>query len=293
MKKIVFYLSFFLSTALCSSSLSALDGDGGTIAACYPGGFKQVLLGVKPFAAPCAQFATAGLCYHKGKPYGSMAAFWLPTYAIEITGQADTTVFPNSLSDILNAGLPISGGSMVQGEAGNDTLSKYREAHIYQLSASDVAIILAGHPAMTCMLTAASSITGSTVFKSEAFPNWRLGVDPTGIINSFNPRATAVGSWGPLYPRSGWSNHPSNITNSLLLSYRAQQLGAELSALRGGTLYVDKYEIGGPDPGACYPIGNPSTPMLQEMNANRPFCADRVVTIYWRLVSTCCNFGTF
>ncbi len=289
MKKIIFYLAFFVAAALCSSSSFALDGDGGTIAACYPGGFNQVLLGVKPFVAPCAQFTTTGMCYHKGKPYAAMAAFWLPTYAIEVTGQANTTVFPKSLADILNPGLTTSGGSMVQGEAGNDTQTKYREAHIYQLSTSDVATILAGHPAMTCMLTAASSITGGTVFKSEDYPGWRLGKDPTGA----NPPASAVGSWGPLYPRTGWSNHPSNITNSLLLSYRAQQLGAEFSLLQGGTLYVDKYEIGGPNPGACYPIGNPAAPMLQEMNANRLFCADRVVTIYWRFVSTCCNFGTF
>ena len=288
-KKIVFYLSSFLATALCSWTSFALVGDGGTIAACYPGGFGQVLVGVKPFVAPCAQFTATGTCYHKGKPYGAMAAFWLPTYAIEITGQANTTVFPKSLADILDPGLTTSGGSMVQGEAGNDTQTKYREAHIYELSTSDVATIIAGHPAMTCMLTAASSITGSTIFKSEDYPGWRLGRDPTGA----NPLSSAVGSWGPLYPRTGWGNHPSNITNSLLLSYRAQQLGAEFSLLRGGTLYVDKYEIGGPNPGACYPIGNPATPMLQEMNANRLFCADRVVTIYWRLVSTCCNFGTF
>ena len=288
-KKILFYLCSFLAAALCSFPSFALDGDGGTIAACYPGGFNQVLVGVKPFVAPCAQFSTIGMCYHKGKPYGAMAAFWLPTYAIEITGQAGTTVFPKSLTDILNLGLTTSGGSMVQGEAGNDTQTKYREAHIYELSTSDVATILAGHPAMTCMLTAASSITGSTVFKSEEYPGWKLGKDPTGT----SPLTSAVGSWGPLYPRTGWSNHPSNITNSLLLSYRAQQLGAEFSLLRGGTLYVDKYEIGGPNPGLCFPIGNPAMPMLQEMNANRLFCADRVVTIYWRLVSTCCNFGTF
>ncbi len=293
MKKIIFYIASFLAIALYSLPSFALVGDGGSIAACYPGGFSQVLLGVKPFVVPCAQFTTVGMCYHKGKAYGAMAEFWLPTYAIEITGQANTTVFPKSLLDIVNPGLTISGGSMVQGEAGNDTQTKYREAHIYEMSTPDVATILAGHPAMTCMLKAASSITGRTVFKSEAYPGWRLGKDLTGIIDATNPLASAVGSWGPLYPRTGWSNHPSNITNSLLLSYRAQQLGGEFASLRGGTLYVDKYEIGGPNPGACYPIGNPATPMLQEMNANRLSCADRVVTIYWRLVSTCCNFGTF
>jgi len=288
-RKILFYLVSFLGLTFCPLPSFGLVGDGGTIAACYPGGFTQVLLGVKPFVVPCAQFTTAGMCYHRGKPYGAMAVFWLPTYAIEITGQANTTVFPKSLADIVNPGLSTSGGSMVQGEVGNDTQTKYREAHIYELSTTDVATILAGNPAMTCMLTAASSITGSTVFKSEEYPGWRLGKDPTGA----NPLASKAGSWGPLYPRSGWSNNPSNITNSLLLSYRAQQLGAEFSLIRGGTLYVDKYEIGGPNPGACYPLGNPAEPMLQEMNANRLFCADRIVTIYWRLVTTCCNFGTF
>src|SRR5208337_5583981 len=172
-KKIVFYISFFLATALCSSPSFALVGDGGAIAACYPGGFTQVLLGVKPFVVPCAQFTTVGMCYHKGKPYGAMAEFWLPTYAIEITGQANTTVFPKSLPDIVSPGLTISGGSMVQGEAGNDTQTKYREAHIYELSTSDVATIIAGHPAMSCMLTAAPSIIGSTVFRSETSPGWR------------------------------------------------------------------------------------------------------------------------
>ena len=281
-------MALFPAAALCASSSYALDGDGGSIAACYPGGFNQVILGVKPFVVPCAQFTTIGTCH-----YGAMVEFWLPTYAIEITGQANTTVFPKSLADIVTPGLTTSGGSMVQGEAGNDTQTKYREAHIYELSTADVATILAGNPAKTCMLTAASSITGGTVFKSEAYTGWRLGKDPTGTIDTANPLASAVGSWGPLYPRTGWSNHPSNITNSLLLSYRAQQLGSEFSALRGGALYVDKYEIGGPNPGACYPIGNPAAPMLQEMNADRPLCADRVVTMYWRLVTTCCAYGTF
>ncbi len=279
-KKIVFSVCVFLAGALCAFSAFALDGDGGTIAACYPAGFNQVLLGVKPFVVPCVQFKVIGTC-----KAAKLVEFWLPTYAIEVAGQANTTVFPESLTDIVSAGLPISGGSMVQGEAGNDTQTKYREAHIYQLSTSDVATILAGHPSMPCMLTSASSITGSTVFKSELYPGWRLGKDPTGAPN---PVAFPVGSWGPLYPRTGWSNHPSNITNSLLLSYRAQQLGAEFLLLRGGILNIDKYEIGGPIPGACYLIGNPT--MLQEINANRPLCADRIVTIFWRHVITCCPF---
>lgn len=279
MKKIVFSVCAFLAVALCAFSAFALSGDGGTIAACYPGGFNQVLLGVKPFVVPCVQFKIIGTC-----KAAKLVEFWLPTYAIEVTGQANTTVFPASLADVVSSSLPM-GGSMVQGEAGNDTQTKYREAHIYQLSTSDVATILSGHPSMPCMLTAASSITGSTVFKSELYPGWRLGKDPTGAPD---PLAFPVGSWGPLYPRTGWSNHPSNITNSLLLSYRAQQLGAEFSLLLGGTLNIDKYEIGGPIPGACYPIGNPT--MLQEINSNRPLCADRVVTIFWRHVITCCPF---
>ena len=278
MKKIVFYLGFFLAIVLRSSPSLALFGDGGTIAACYPGGYNQVILGVKPFALSCAQFVVIGNC-----KIGKLVEFWLPTYGIEVTGQANTTVFPASLADVLSPGLP-AGDSMVQGEAGNDTQTKYREAHIYELSKSDVAIILAGHPALPCMLPAAGITTGKTVFKSELYSGWRLGTDPSEL----NPLASPVGSWGPLYPRTGWNNHPSNVTNSLLLSYRAQQLGAEFLLLRGGTVYVDKYEIGGPIPGACYPIGNPT--MLQEKNANRPLCADRIITIFWRHVITCCPF---
>lgn len=276
MKKIVLGIGSFIVMALCSSPSAALVGDGGTIAACYPGGYNQVLLGVKPFAFPCAQFKIIGTCIG-----GKVAEFWLPTYAIEVTGQANTTIFPASLADVLNTGLP-GEDSMVQGEAGNDTHTKYREVHIYELSTRDVLTILAGQPGLPCMLLAAEASTGSTVFRSESYPGWRLGTDPDGL----DPAEFRVGSWGPLYPRTGWSNHPSNVTNSLLLSYRAQQLGSEFALLRGGTVYVDKYEIGGPIPGACNQIGAPT--MLQEKNANRPSCADRIVTIFWRHIITCC-----
>ncbi|MBF0557248.1 MAG: hypothetical protein HQL08_00555 [Nitrospirae bacterium] len=277
MKKIVFNVSTFLIMALCSSPSFALVGDGGTIAACYPGGYSQILLGVKPFVFQCAQYTVIKPCPYGGK----LVEFWLPTYAIEVTGQANTTVFPVSLADVLSLASPIEGG-MVQGEAGNDTQTKYRDVHVYQLSTADVTAILAGHPGQVCMLLYADSITGGTVFKSELFPGWRIGKDPTGL----NPFSSPVGSWGPLYPRTGWSNHPSNVTNSLLLSYRSQQLGAEFSALYGGTVFVDKYEIGGPVPGDCYQIGTPT--MLQEKAANRSLCADRIVTIFWRHIITCC-----
>jgi len=279
MKRKALYVRFLFAIALYPSLSIALIGDGGTISACYPGGYTQLLLGVKPFAFPCVQFTIIGAC-----PTGKAVEFWMPTYAIEVTGHANTTVFPFSLSDVLSPELPAA-DSMVQGEAGNDTQTKYREVHIYELPISDVLTILAGHPALPCILNAADVTTGSTVFKSEMYPGWRLGKDPTGALN---PAAFLVGSWGPLYPRTGWNNHPSNVTNSLLLSYRAQQLGAESALLRGGTVYVDKYEIGGPVPGACYPIGNPA--MLQEKNANRPLCADRIITIFWRHAVTCCPF---
>ncbi|MBF0560355.1 MAG: hypothetical protein HQL08_16430, partial [Nitrospirae bacterium] len=252
MKKIVYYLGIVLAVALRSSPSIALVGDGGTIAACYPGGYSQLLLGVKPFVFQCAQYSVIKPCPLGGK----LVVFWLPTYAIEVTGQANTTVFPLSLTDVLSLASPIEGG-MVQGETGNDTQTKYREVHIYQLSTADVTAILAGHPGQACMLLYADGITGGTVFKSELYPAWRLGKDPTGI-GAANPLASQVGSWGPLYPRTGWSNHPSNVTNSLLLSYRSQQLGAEFSALYGGTVFDDKYEIGGPVPGACYQIGTPA-----------------------------------
>lgn len=278
------YLGLFLAALLFASSCPALTGDGGSIAACYPGGFHQVLLGVKPFAAPCMEFTPVGMCYHKGQPWAAMVKYWVPLYAIEVTGQAGTTIFPYFApfqSLLERSAYP---GSMVQGEAGNDTQTKFREAHIYVFSKADIAEILAGYPALACILSSGSFI-GETVFRSEDSAVWKTCRDAVGSARQI----AHVGDWGPLFPRCGWSNHPSNVTASLLYAYRAQDLASGINgvfSVDSGRILLDRYEIGGPTPGACYPIGTPA--MAQEKNANRMGCADRIIIVYWQMKVTCC-----
>lgn len=291
-RRAVVLILLLLLASLPHAPAHALTGDGGTLSACYPGGLNQVLAGVNPFKTECALFTDLGTCYCAGVPCGRMVSFWLPLYAIEITGHANTTVFPFSLQDVVspNALLGMTRqGSMVQGETAGGVNTKYREAHLYELSRADILKILAGHPHSACMTLMNLSSTGRTAFKSEARLDWRMGKDLTASLNPTD-MLTMVGAWGYLFPRTGWVQHPSNVTGSLLLAFKAQHLAAELSTLSKPTVYVDKYEIGGPVPGACYQIGMPTT--LQEVSANRVGCADRIVVLFWKYITTCCPYGT-
>ncbi|MBF0507209.1 MAG: hypothetical protein HQL09_10270, partial [Nitrospirae bacterium] len=120
-KIVGFFIISFVQAAICVSSSFALISDGGTIAACYPGGFHQVLAGVKPFVAPCAQYTPIGTCSH----LSNLVTYWLPLYAIEVTGQEGTTIFPVPSSFVSVLQQATESGSMVQGEPGNDMQTKY------------------------------------------------------------------------------------------------------------------------------------------------------------------------
>jgi len=213
--------------------------------------------------------------------------YWVPRYAIETTGQAGTTIF----TPIPTAGLP---GSMVTGEGANTANTKYKESHVYQFSVAEILEILGGNvPFAMCMATGGDSgqgglPVGTVLFASEAVPSWRAGVDPTGATGALNPVSQSL-PWGNLYPRQGWCSHPSSVTSSLLTALRAQDLASDTFLVAKPSPLLDKYEIGGPNPGMCYPIGTPT--MTMESGANRPGCADRVITIYWEFVVTCCAFG--
>ncbi len=274
-------IASILAVVLWASSSFALVGDGGTIATCYPGGLHQVLASIKPFVVPCAQFTTIGTCGHVSK----LVSYWLPIYAIEVTGNAGTTIFPDgsfgqSLSDMAT-----NAGSMVQGEPGNDTQTKHREAHIYAFSVTDLSEMLSGHPAQTCMMSGSNNLLGRTIFRSEASTTWKTCKDTGGLAEAL----AQVGAWGQLFPRCGWTSHPSNVTAGLLYAYRAQDLASGSGlGVSSGHILIDRYEIGGPTPGMCYPIGTPS--MSQEKFANRPGCSDRFVIIYWQFMVKCCIF---
>lgn len=290
-RAVVLILSLLL-TFLPYAPVHSLTGDGGTLSACYPGGFNQVLTGIKPFMTECVQFTALGNCSCAGLPCGMMVSFWLPQYAIEITGHANTTVFPFSLQDLVSPDSLLGTtreSSLVQGETAGGVNTKYREAHLYELSRAEILQILAGHPHQACMVLMNLSTTGRTAFKSEAREDWRKGKDTMASLNPTD-MLTKVGSWGYLFPRTGWVQHPSNVTGSLLLAFKAQHLAAELATLSKPTVYVDKYEIGGPAPGACYPIGTATT--VQEASANKAGCADRIVVLYWKYITTCCPYGT-
>lgn len=244
-----------------------------------------MLAGVKPFSVSCAQLTPIGTCSH----LSNLVTYWLPLYAIEVTGQGGTTIFPgpSSFESVLQQAT--HPGSMVQGEPDNDTQTKYREAHVYVFSKEDIAETLSGHPCLKCMLLSGHFI-GGTVFKSEDNPFvWKTCFDAAGAGNAL----TQVGAWGPLFPRCGWSNHPSNVVASLLYAYRAQDLASGITrglSVDRGKIGIDRYEIGGPIPGACYPIGTPA--MQLEKLANRPGCADRFIIIYWQYMVKCCPPGT-
>ncbi|MFO0753575.1 MAG: hypothetical protein U0411_09665 [Thermodesulfovibrionales bacterium] len=292
LKLFVVLILLLLLIFLPYAPVYALTGDGGTLSACYPGGFSQVLAGIKPFMTECVQFTTLGNCYCAGVPCGAMVSFWLPQYAIEVTGHANTTVFPFGLQDIVSPGFLLGAtreGGMVQGETAGRVNTKYREAHLYELSRAEILQVLAGHPHQACMALMNLAAAGRTAFTSEAREDWRKGKDTTTSLTPAD-MLTKVGSWGYLFPRTGWVQHPSNVTGSLLLAFKAQHLAAELSTLSKPTVYVDKYEIGGPVSGACYPIGTTTT--VQELNANKTGCADRFVVLYWKYITLCCPYGT-
>ncbi len=267
-----------LSVLLFASTSAAFIGDMGTIESCYPGLLDQVLLGVKPFALQCETPVTVGACYHKGKPWANLLVAYVPKYAIEVTGHAGTTIF----TSIPTAAQP---DSMVTGQAANDSNTRYKEAHIWALSYADIMEIVGGSALHPVCLARQGLPVGLPVFVSEVVPAWRAGVDPTGVTSM----VALVGAWGHAYPRQGWADHPSNVTSSLLTAYRAQSLASDSFLVDSPTVALDKYEIGGPNPGACYPIGAPTTTM--EALANRTGCADRIITIYWELETMCCDFG--
>lgn len=239
----------------------------------------------------CLRLAVVGVC-----EFGIRIVYWAPTALIETTPQCGVTAVPVLAPQVAKACavpcgvLGMFGSSMRPSSARLDT--NYAETHVFEYPfdptlVSDVADLL-------CFLP--HTPLPRVVYLSEVdLVQWHTGfldlADPRtwsapGCAAARTVGTACMGAWGPIFPRTGWLNHPSKLAHSAGLAYRALHLARERGLYHGGMTPWDSLQMAFPTVSRCFQIGEP--PVLWEsgldLPANQP---QHFLWVYWRFV-TCC-----
>jgi hypothetical protein len=255
----------------------------------------------------CVEFKTLGPCYRKTPPYvGVKVRYRQPVLLVETVKISGDTVI-NELRGLLGARLkqkarvvmkqrtgvdgdPSAGG----GQNGDGTALSMNEAHVLSFPFTDVFSTFVVAPC-----EGAPDLAGPVGYISELdAKEWRTGETEQrfcGEQNGVWPMpGTWLGTWGPIYPRTGWSAGTSAPVASALSVYRAVDISSIKPQLPRVVLskvlfvpdlFWDRMQMVYPSAGKCLRIGE--DPRLWEKGKNSS--DGKYVWIFWRK-KECCLF---
>lgn len=255
----------------------------------------------------CVEFKTLGPCYRKTPPYvGVKVRYRQPVLLVETLKTPGDTLI-NELRGLVGAPFknitrqamkqrtgfdvdPSAGGG---GNADTTTLSM-NEAHVFQFPLTDVFSTLVVAPC-----EGAPDLAGPVGYMSELDAReWRTGEMEQRLCGDQNGvwplPGTWLGSWGPIYPRTGWSLGTTPPVASALSAYRAVDISSIKPQLPRVVLskvlfipdlFWDRMQLVYPSKGKCIRIGADA-----RFWENGKTSADgKYAWIFWRK-KECCLF---
>lgn len=255
----------------------------------------------------CVEFKTLGPCYRKTPPYvGVKVRYRQPVLLVETVKIPGDTVI-NELRGLLGAKLkqrvrasmkhktgfdldPLSGGDW----KGDTSSLSMNEAHVFSFPLTDFfsTLVLAPCEGMP-------DLAGPIGYMSELDAwEWRTGENEQKTCPAQNGvwplPGTWLGSWGPIYPRTGWSVGTTPPVASALSAYRAVDISSikpswprfSLSkVLFVPDLFWDRMQMVYPSAGPCIRLGEDA----RLWERNKGSVDGKYVWIYWRK-KECCLF---
>ena len=244
----------------------------------------------------CFRFAILGPCMIGPVP-GVTVIYWIPTAIVETSPQCGETIVPWAIPEVLAAtatpcGLLAGGGSSYRPEDPKKDLH-FAEVHVFE-DAFDLVDMVTDVLDKMCFVL--DTPLPRFLYLSEIdFVHWRTGfmdlerpetlMAPTcGVVSTLNP--ACMGSWGPIFPRTGWLEAQSQLVHSAGLAYRGVSEAQEKGGYIGGMTPLDSLQLAYPMVSRCIQIGEPS--LLWEFGQDQVFNVNQhFVWVYWRFV-TCC-----
>lgn len=170
------------------------------------------------FNPNCVTFTVLGpcLCGYPPTPSCLQVGYWEPAYLVEtVKKPGDTTLVPiaNAFSVLSPTALFGGGGAGNTGGSGRTNLH-FNEGHVMAFPQ------LRTGPCSGC----SSQLSTTVHYLSELDAPWRVATglpDLGGLLG-----LGALGTWGLLYPRSGWAIHGSPSVASGIAAARAMDIAA-------------------------------------------------------------------
>ena len=254
----------------------------------------------------CVKFEIAGLCV-KGHPprVGLKIKVWRPELLVETVKNPGESVVPfvgETVSSIAQQSLKSLIGTTITSGSQETTQAKlqFNEVHVYDFPLKNLLGLFYG--GLWCMGSFSDwGALGFFKYFSELdFMEWRFGtmesiihlpkiITNIACVSPVNP-PTCMRYWGPIYPRTGFLTHQSEVVGSAGDVFRAVSNASLISfnhvkifPLTWSAGRDDKVMMLFPKPSGCLTIG--TNPLSWEGGRTSP--TGEYLWMYWRRVSCC------
>jgi len=255
----------------------------------------------------CVNFSVIGACRRNTPPFaGVKVRYWQPVLMVETvkrSGQSGIIEYRPVVASL--AGRPVNqnewGGASSQADTGSLQMN---EAHVFGFPLSDAFSMAIEAPcegmpdlgAAVSYLSEQDHDEWRMACSEKNNPLSRMAEQKASLCDRFGPMlpGLCVGTWGALYPRTGFSVHASEVVSSAMAAFRA----VDVASLKPQTFHrvispvlfwpnirYDRMQLVSPVVGRCISIGE--NPRLWE-NGKRSRDG-RYVWVFWRK-KECCLF---
>jgi hypothetical protein len=255
----------------------------------------------------CVNFTAIGVCRRNTPPYvGVKVRYWQPVLMVETvkhSGQSGIVEYRTLVESLTGMAAGKQGWAGASGQ-GDTTALQMNEVHVFGFPFTDAfsAAIEApceGPPDFGGTLSYLSEQDASewrTACSEKNNPLSRITETKGPLCERFGSMlpGLCVGTWGALYPRTGFVTHASEVVASAMTAFRA----VDVASLKPQTprrvispilfwpdIRYDRMQLVSPVKGRCMAIGE--NPLFWEKGKRSK--DGRYVWVYWRK-KECCLF---
>jgi hypothetical protein len=255
----------------------------------------------------CVNFSVIGACRRNTPPFvGAKVRYWQPVLMVETvkrSGESGIIEYRPVVASLAGRSVDKNEGAGASGQADTTGL-QMNEAHVFGFPLSDAFSLAVEAPC-----EGMPDLGGTVSYLSEQdHDEWRMACSEKNnplarmtekrgpVCDRYGPMlpGLCVGTWGALYPRTGFVTQASEVVGSAMAAFRA----VDVASLKPQTphrvispvlfwpsIRYDRMQLVSPVAGRCIPIGE--DPMFWE-NGKRSQDG-RYVWVYWRK-KECCLF---
>jgi len=255
----------------------------------------------------CVNFSVTGACRRNTPPYvGVKVRYWQPVLMVETvkrSGESGIIEYRPVVASLAGRVIHKNEGAGASSQADTGSL-QMNEAHVFGFPLSDAFSLAVEAPcegmpdlgAAVSYLSEQDHAEWRTACSEKKGPLVKMAEKRGSLCARYGLMlpSLCVGTWGALYPRTGFSVHASEVAASALAAFRAVDVASLKPQsprrvispiLFWPSVRHDRMQLVSPVAGRCIPIGE--NPRLWEGGERSR--DGRYVWVYWRR-KECCLF---